>query len=206
MGCGLYVYNSSTLQYEGSWGDKEREEIFNLLHIEETRCVLALTSRGLFSFDAEIDNARFFDSLEVIDSLKENFQDLTVNVGVVVHPDHGLAKCEIWVCSETERRFFILNPHTLDVLEEVDYTKKGYSINEEPLLEPKHSVPRKGEPPISPMVTIIKDMQEVQVSYHMKVAVADNWMLLLWDVEGRMLEKTFNCAEYCRDAVSRKNS
>lgn len=208
MGCGLYVYNSSTLQYEGSWGDKDKEEIFNLLHIEQTRSVIALTGSDLFSFDAEMEKARFFDSLEVINSLKADLKGLTANVGVVVHPDHSLVKCEIWVCSQTERRIFILNAHTLDILEEADYSERSFSFNngKHQLLESMHSVPRKVEPAMSPMVTVIKEMQEVQVDYHSKVAVADNWMLLLWDAGSRKLEKTFNCAEYCRDSVSGKRN
>ena len=202
------MYNSNTLQYEGSWGDKDKEEVYNLLHIVETSCVVALTSRGLFSFEAEITNTCFFDSLEFTNCVKENFGGSTMSVGVVVHPDLNIKQCELWVCSQAEMRIFILNPLTLDVMQEVEYSQKEYAAMK-PVpshfhsLSLKHSRSRQ-DLPMSPMVTIIKDMKVVPVGYSLKVGVADNWMLTLWDVENRMLEKTFNCADYCQESISGK--
>lgn len=200
------MYNSSTLQYEGSWGDKEKEEIFNLLHIEEAGCVIALTSRGLFSFEAEIADARFFDSLEFTKCQWEDIQGLTMSVGVVVHPSLNITKCEVWVCSQTEKRIFILNPCTLDILKEVEFTEREYSLlSTHPPGENMRNLSKKMDVlPLSPMMTVIKDMQVVQVGCRMKMGVADNWMLALWDIESRKLEKIFNCVEYCRDSVSGK--
>lgn len=204
VGCGLFVYNSSTLHYEGSWGDRDEEEIYSLLHVEETSCVVALTRRGLFSFDAEITNTRFFDTLEFTNCLKEDFGGSTMSMGVVIHPDRNIKKCEMWVCSQAEKKFFVLSPLTLDVVEEVEYSEKDYAARKAKSHPPTHSLHRKSDPLMSPMMTIIKDMEVVLVDYSMKVGVADNWMLVLWDVESRTLEKTLNCADYCKESISGK--
>lgn len=185
VGHGLFVYNASSLEYEGSWGDREKVEIFNMLSVEEASCIIALTSKGIFSFEAEINNTRLFDYLDFTKCRKEDLNGLTMNIGVVVpSTTANVAKCEVWLCSITERRFFVLNPYNLSTLEEVVDTKERDQ-------QSRHD----GRTPL--MLTSIKDLQVVEVEGRLKVGVADNWMVLLWDVENRKLERDFNCKEYC---------
>lgn len=192
VGCGLFVYNASTFLYECSWGDKEKEQIYKLLSIEETNSIIALTSKGIFSFEAEVDNARLFDSLEYQNCQSENFD---VNVGVVVPYMDFTKKCEVWVCSHSERKFYILDPHSLKVLKEVVYIEKDLVLHQpSPTLTAKRNMHMSL---VGFMFTKIKEMEVAYVSNRVKVAVADNWMLLLWDAENRKLESVFDCREYC---------
>ena len=186
VGHGLFVYNGSSLEYEGSWGDREKVEIFNMLSVEEASCIIALTSKGIYSFEAEINNTRLFDYLDFTKCRKEDLNGLTMNIGVVIPLTPNANKCEVWLCSITERRFFILNPYNLNTLDEVEDTKK----------ERDQQSRREGRA-VVPMLTSIKDLQVVEVENRLKVGVADNWMILLWDVETRKLENDFNCREYC---------
>ncbi len=194
VGCGLFVYDASTLQYQASWGDKDREDIFNLLHVEETHHVIALASRGLFSFEADIKHTpRFFDSLD-FKSHKDDFQGLAMNVGVVIQTAANVRNCEIWMCAHTERKLFILEPHTLSIQEVLVYTESDWKVQKPAT---RQTTCMKNQQSSPPMLTIIVNMQAVLVEYSMKVGVADNWMILLWDVQSKKLEKNFDCMEYC---------
>lgn len=189
------MYNAYTLKYEGAWGDRE-EQIYSLLSIQEADYVIALTSKGIFSFEAEIVASKLFDSLESQNSQNEAFDGLTVNVGVVIPPTANISKSEIWLCSHTESKLFILNPYKLNILTAVKYTAKELAT----LKVGSGSRPTTATISVhemSSMLTNIKDLQVVEVDHRMKLVVADNWMLLLWDVEKRELERVFDGKEYC---------
>ena len=182
--------------YEVSWGDRERQQVYSLLHIEENSSVLALTTNGIFSFETEISKARLFDNLEIQNHQNEDFGGLAINIGTVVPAVANLKRSEVWVCSHAERRLFVLNPYTLSIIDEVEYTEKQLAslrqIPEEGGFRTRESrYAKKGY-----FLTSIKDLCAVQVNHCMKLGMADNWLLLLWDVEKRKLESVFDCREY----------
>lgn len=190
VGCGLFVYDANTLKYEKSWRDMEGEEIYDLLHTEcgdGSVIVIALTKSGLFSFTNE--------DMKFLHYQKKAFQNLVMNVGVVIEAGYNIKESELWVCSHAENSFFILNPRTLDIIKEVKYLRKArlpQSVSVEQLSLDPHNV-------MSPfMLTSIKHLQAIKVNDRKKIIMAVNWMLYLWDVETRSEEQSLNCMECCK--------
>lgn len=194
MGQGIFVYDANTFSYEVSWGDRDNQQVYSLLNVEETGSVLALSTDGIFSFEAEISKSRLFDNLEVQNYQNEDFGGLAINAGVVVPQAANLKRSEVWVCSHAERRLFILNPYTLSIVKEIEYTERELVS----LRQGREDGFRPRESRYAYFLTSIKDLRAVQVNNRMKLGVADNWLLLLWDVEKRKLERVFDCREYCK--------
>ena len=199
VGRGLFVYNASTFKYEVSWGDHDKQQVYQLLSVEEMASVLALTTNGIFSFESEISKARLFDNLEAQNHQDEDCGGLTINAGVVIPPAANIRKSEAWVCSHSERRLFVIDPCTLSILTEIEYTEKQLStlrvdVQKEGSLRPRQSRYQKK----NYFRTNIKDLRVIQVNNSMKLGMADNWLILLWDVKNRELESVFDCREYCK--------
>lgn len=197
VGSGLFVYNANTLQYEASWGDSDRENVYNLLDVKDARCMIALTNRGIFSFGTELDSSTFFDCLDYQNRCSDDFGGLAMNVGVVIPATGNVKNCEVWVCSHSERKFYVLTPLTLKVLNEVECSDKDLAaVSRKDLVQ--QGCVQKGDVSSGSMIVRIKEMQVVNADFHVKLAVADNCKILLWDVESQKLERVFDCWEYCK--------
>ena len=170
IGSGIYVYNTKSFICLSSWGVKDQQHIFAMLHVADMSLVLALTKNGIFSFSSTVKNG--FDYLQPQNFLEVNFSPLSINVGVYIPPELNIYESQAWVCSHTRHEFFILDPSTLEVIKEYSTKSSDQRVN--------HN---------------IMHLQTLTTSGRMKLAVADNWMLHLWDVEKRQVEQTFNCRQ-----------
>ena len=204
VGCGLFVYNAHTFQYECSWGDSEKQNVYMLLDVGEFNTVLALTSNGIYSFNSDINATKLlFDSLEPQGCKNIESIGQSINVGVVIPLQASTAMCEVWVCSHTEHHFYIVSPVHLNVTEEVEFTEKEMDL----LMESRRteeqklrltSVSKKKQSGTT-MTTNIKNLHVIQVNYLVKLAIANNYILLLCDAEKRELEQIFNCKDYLKE-------
>ena len=188
LGCGLFVYNANSLKFEQSWGDKEGREVYNLLSFvakDGSVIVIALSKDGLFSFANK--------DMKFLCYQKNAFQKHTMNVGIVIEAGFNIKETELWVCSHTEKVFFILNPYSLAMMEEVKYSQLSKSVSAEQLRhhDLSHNV-------VSPfMLTSIKHLQAIKVNKRKKIGMAYNWMLYVWDVETRSEQQNLDIMEYC---------
>ena len=198
VGAGLFVYNAITLQFEASWGDKDKENIYTLLDIKDMSCMIALTSKGLFSFSTEVGGSTFFDYLDYQVNCSSDFEGITMNVGVVIPASKNVKACEVWVCSHSERRFYILNARSLNIIKVVDYSEKDLAILKRKELSTSLSTTNSRRRGGLSGVVRIRELKELDVDSRVKLAVADSWNVALWDVERRRLEDVFDCMEYCK--------
>jgi len=150
--------------------------------------VVTLTSEGIYSFEAKASGTQLFDSMEPIDlaQQRKQFGNLNISVGTCVPSTDATWRSEVWVCDRSRSKLHIVDPKTLKVLSCLEYST-------EELQQP-------GTPHwSSEMVTRIKDMKAFQViDDEVKVVVADNCMLLLWDATRRKLEGILDCRKYCK--------
>lgn len=201
VGAGLFVYNANTLQYMASWGDTEKRSIYSLLDLKEMNCIIALTTRGIYSFKTELKDSAFFDYLEYELKCPDDFDGQTMSVGVAIPVMGNTKQPEVWVCSHTERKFFILNPYTLSVTGEVEYSERDvahFRGGSDLVSGMRNSQGRRrSDHTHVSMIVRIKEMQVVMVGLEVKLAVAENWSVLLWDVESRKMQALFDCREYC---------
>lgn len=168
---GICVYSTSTFLCLTSWGVRDKLNVFSMLQVHDMSLVLALAESGIYSFSSILKGD--FESLQPQSSFEKNLPPVSINVGVHVPPELNIKVSEVWVCSHTRYEFFILNPSNLAAKKEI-------------IKSPQSSTPLA-------VNHNIMHLQVVKVSGRMKLAVADNWMIHMWDVERREIEREFDC-------------
>lgn len=174
IGSGIYVYSTRTFNCHSSWGVSNKENVFNLLYIEDMSLIVALTITGIYSFSTVIKGD--FHYLEPSNYLKEKISPLSINVGICIPCELNINSSEVWVCSHTRCEFFVIEPSTLTIIE----ASIGSMSERSDQMSINHN---------------ILHLEIMKISGRMKLAVADNWILHLWDIERREIEKSFNCQE-----------
>ena len=179
VGAGLWVVDPSLKQVIAVWGETEKQQVFKLLHVEDSNMILALTRQGMYVFSAILGQVNpaspiSCDVLIPVSSNPRSGND--INEGVVIPADGNLDRCEVWVCSQNGHSFQVLDSQMFDVLEEVSMLNDG-----------EH----KGRK--------IRHMCPFLLEGRSTLAVADRHFLQRWDVEERMKKKDFNCFEACKD-------
>ncbi len=145
-----------------------------LLFVEESYNILALTQKGIFVFEANIswDNPSMAscDVLSPTHSFPPTSKGL--NLGVVIPPGQGMDSSEIWVCSQTGSKFFILDPGNFAIKEEV------------PMLDSRDSGGHK-----------FRHMEPLVIAGVNCLVVADRHIVNKWDVKSRRRRQQFDCHE-----------
>lgn len=175
VGTGLFVYNGRTSLPVASWGVDEKQQIYTLLHVEESASVLALTHKGMFAFDSVLDlSTQFLQTLNPKLSIpKSNTHDW--NEGIVVPSEGNLARSQVWVCSQMVLVFCILDPQDFSIIDEVkSSTEDGESHK-------------------------IRHMTTCVLQGRSTLLIADKHFLVSWDVQRRERQGVFSCTTVCRD-------
>lgn len=179
VGSGLWVFDPTSKQPIAMWGDVEKQKIFNLLHVEDTYSILALTQKGMYSFSSLLTQVDPTD-LQACEVLTPTHSyprcGNDINEGAVIPADGNLDRCEVWVCSQIGHEFQVLHPENFSILEEV------------PILNDGDHQGRK-----------IRHICPFLLEGQSTLAVADRHFVHRWDVKARKKKDTFDCLQVCKD-------
>ncbi len=174
-GAGLWVYNVATRQPIASWGEDDKQQIYTLLNVTDASTVLALTHKGMYTFDSDLgpcspDYGTLYPTRCIPRSSGRE-----LNEGIVIPSGANLTDTEVWVCSQTALHFYILDS-SFNVAREISPpTQEGVG----------HKV---------------RHMTTTVLSGRRVLLVADRHIILYWDVANRerIAERGFDCSEACK--------
>ena len=176
VGNGIHVYNTNDIQEPyGSWGQEDKQQVYSLLHVEETGSVLALTRTGMYGFDSDLGSPDYSVVFEPRVSVN---CDETSNLieGVVIPPSRNVKSTEVWVCSQIGQGFTLLHPRNFDVMERT--------------LPPNQKEER---------IRRVRHLQPMIVDDLSFLAVANQHTIERWDVENRLKIDEHDLMDYCKE-------
>ena len=165
---GLWVYDPTSKQPVAMWGETEKRTVFQLISVEDTFSVLALTRSGLYLFSTATLCEYSTSAVQVLVPVHHcpcSGQD--INQGVYVPRSGNLTVPELWVCPQNGHYFQVLSPADLTLKEKVEM----------PASEGKK----------------IRHMQPMVVQEETCLFVADRHLLQKWDVLGRQRVVEVDC-------------
>ena len=175
IGNGIHIYDTNSIEHPfASWGQDDKQQVFTLLHIQETGSVLALTRNGMYAFDSDLGSPDYSVVLEPRDSYPGDGEVFPVE-GVVIPPVRNLKSTEVWVCSQTGHSFNILHPRDFRVLERID------------TIEPEDKLRK------------VRHLQPMAVNELSFLAVGNRHVIERWDVENRLKIDEFDMMVYCKE-------
>ena len=165
---GICVYDSNAKQPVAVWGETERNTVFQLISIEDTFSVLALTDDGLFVFPASNIHESSVSVVCVLVPIRSRPNSgMEVDRGVYIPRCGDLTESEVWVCTEEADEFEVLCPTDLGCKESV-------------ALQPCQG--RK-----------IRCFQQMLVEEKCYVFVSERHFIQMWDVAERRVVGTLDC-------------
>ena len=178
IGNGIHVYSTSDVQEPyASWGQDNKQQVYTLLHVEETGSVLALTRSGMYAFDSDLGSPDYAVILEPRVSVNSDEINNLIE-GVVIPPSRNLRSTEVWVCSQSGRGFTLLHPRNFNVVERT--LTDGDDEKEDRSRRVRH-------------------LQPMMVDDLSFLAVASQHVIERWDVENRLKIDEFDVMDYCKE-------
>ena len=176
IGSGIHVYCTNNIQEPyASWGQEDRQQVYTLLHIEETGTILALTRAGMYAFDSDLGSPDYALVLEPRTSVTSDETNDLIE-GVVVPPSRNLRSTEVWVCSQSGQGFTLLHPRNLSIVERT--------------LAQDETADRSRR---------VRHLQPMMVDDLSFLAVANQHVIERWDVENRLKIDEFDVMDYCKE-------
>ena len=175
IGNGIHIYNTNNIQEPyASWGQDDKQQVYTLLHIEETGSVLALTRTGMYGFDSDLGSPDYSLVLEPRVSLTNSETNYLIE-GVVIPPANNLKSTEVWVCSQMGHGFTLLHPRNFGIVEQTDtHDAEDHSRR-------------------------VRHLQPMVVDDLSFLAVANQHVIERWDVENRLKIDEYDMMDYCKE-------
>lgn len=167
----MYETNKVREPY-ASWGQDSEQMIYTLLHVKGTSSVLALTLKGMYAFNSNLDDSAI---LEPRVSVPNHEVNNVLSEGIIIPKAGNVSVIEVWACSQTVYGFTILDPKEFNILEET--TKLSVKDNA-----------RK-----------VQHMQPIMVNGRSFLAVANQHFIEHWDIEYRQKVCEYNMMIHCKE-------
>ena len=172
IGCGLWVYDSTSHTQVAVWGETERKNIYQLIVTHES--VIALTNTGMYLFATNLlTESPTVDVLEPNHHCPNSGSPNTVGVYITQGDDISLA--EVWACAQSSQWLQVFSPEDLTLKVEVEI----------PAAQKKKKK--------------IRHMKTITIRDKRHLFLADRHILLKYEVKSRRQVQSLDCYSNCWD-------
>ena len=175
-GEGIKVFNPSPPKQIGVWGQESGVVVHKLLPVKESGLVFALTSRGVEVFEGSLPSSDTVITLTPCYS--HSYLELTLSTGLVAPVRGSQEATELWCCPHNGGQFKVFDGTDSHLHGAKDVPIPNLDLQSEP--QTRH-------------------MECCEVGGENRIVLADRHHLLMWDVETKEMDKTFDCASACRE-------